>query len=117
MQQNQLGKSTEGRLEQCELFYEVEELVVDAETDEGVISFTPKKAVDKFSSKELPRKVIVHDISDEEKALGYCAEELHRIGEDKSEKFQFNLAQWKLLSLVPPNMHAIPVIKTAAATR
>jgi|TARA_B100000700_G_scaffold110773_1_gene124804 hypothetical protein len=93
VQQNQLGKSTEGRLEQCELFYEVEELVVDAETDEGVISFTPKKAVDKFSSKELPRKVIVHDISDEEKALGYCAEELHRIGEDKSEKFQFNLAQ------------------------
>jgi hypothetical protein len=32
VQQNQLGKSTEGRLEQCELFYEVEELVVDAET-------------------------------------------------------------------------------------
>jgi transposase len=46
---------------------------------------------------DLPREVIVHDISDEDKVCGCCAGELHLIGEDKSKKLQFIPAQVKVI--------------------
>ena len=87
-QHKQFGKSTEGHPGQGELFNEAEELVVEAETEtaetaEEAISYTRKKPTRKSLPKDLPREVIVHDISDEEKICGCCAGELHRIGEDK----------------------------------
>ena len=88
-QHKQFGKSTEGHPGQGELFNEAEELVVEAETAEETISYTRKKPTRNPLPKDLPREVIVHDISDEEKICGCCAGELHRIGEDKSEKLQF----------------------------
>ena len=94
-QHKQFGKSTEGHPGQGELFNEAEELVVEAETAEETISYTRKKPTRKPLPKDLPREVIVHDISDEEKICGCCAGELHRIGEDTSEKLQFIPAQVK----------------------
>ncbi|AGP90745.1 IS66 family transposase [Alteromonas mediterranea] len=90
-QHKQFGKSTEGHSGQGELFNEAEELVVEAETEtaEEAISYTRKKPVRKPLPKDLPREVIVHDLTDEEKICGCCSGDLHRIGEDKSEKLQF----------------------------
>ena len=101
-QHKQFGKSTEGHPGQGELFNEAEELVVESETAEETMSYTRKKATRKPLPKDLPREVIVHDISDEEKICGCCAGELHRIGEDKSEKLQFIPAQVKVIEHVRP---------------
>lgn len=101
-QHKQFGKSTEGHPGQGELFNEAEELVVEAETAEETISYTRKKPTRKPLPKDLPREVIVHDISDEEKNCDCCAGELHRIGEDKSEKLQFIPAQVKVIEHVRP---------------
>ena len=101
-QHKQFGKSTEGHLGQGELFNEPEELVAEAETAEETISYTRKKPTRKPLPKDLPRDVIVHDISNEEKICGCCSGELHRIGEDKSEKLQFIPAQVKIIEHVRP---------------
>ena len=101
-QHKQFGKSTEGHPGQGELFNEAEELVVEAETAEETISYTRKKPTRNPLPKDLPREVIVHDISDEEKICGCCAGELHRIGEDKSEKLQFIPAQVNVIEHVRP---------------
>ena len=103
-QHKQFGKSTEGHPGQGELFNEAEELVVETETEtaEEAISYTRKKPTRKPLPKDLPREVIVHDISDEEKVCDCCSGELHRIGEDKSEKLQFIPAQVKVIEHVRP---------------
>jgi len=103
-QNKQFGKSTEGHPGQGGLFNEAEELVVEAETEiaEEAISYTRKKPTRKSLPKDLPREVIVHDISDEEKVCDCCSGELHRIGEDKAEKLQFIPAQVKVIEHVRP---------------
>jgi hypothetical protein len=85
-QHKQFGQSTEGHPGQGELFNEAEALAVESDTQEEAISYTRKKPTRKPLPKDLPREIIVHHISDEEKVCGCCAVELHRIGEDKSEK-------------------------------
>ena len=101
-QHKQFGKSTEGHPGQGELFNEAEELVVESETAEETMSYTRKKATRKPLPKDLPREVIVHDISDEEKTCDCCSGELHRIGEDKAETLQFIPAQVKVIEHVRP---------------
>lgn len=82
------------------MFNEAEEQVIKAETAEETISYTRKKPVRKLLPRDLPREVIVHDITDEEKICGCSAGELHCIGENKSEKFQFIPAQVKVIEHV-----------------
>ncbi|HAO17812.1 MAG TPA: IS66 family transposase, partial [Alteromonas macleodii] len=101
-QHKQFGKSTEGHPGQGELFNEAEELVVETEIAEEAISYTRKKPTRKPLPQDLPREVIVHDISDEEKICGCCSGELHRIGEDTSEKLQFIPAQVRVIEHVRP---------------
>ena len=101
-QHKQFGQSAEGHPGQGELFNEAEALAVESDTQEEAISYTRKKPTRKPLPKGLPREVIVHDISDEEKVCGCCAGELHRIGEDKSEKLQFIPAQVKVIEHVRP---------------
>ncbi len=101
-QHKQFVQSTEGHPGQGELFNEAEALAVESDTQEEAISYTRKKPTRKPLPKDLPREVIVHDISDEEKVCGCCAGELHRIGEDKSEKLQFIPAQVKVIEHVRP---------------
>lgn len=106
-QQKQFGKSAEGHPGQGELFNEAESLQdaepeVDAE--KAPISNQRKKSKPKRQSlpKDLPREVIVHDISDDEKVCGCCGGELHQIGEDKSEQLEFIPAQVKVIEHVRP---------------
>ena len=101
-QHKQFGQSTEGHPGQGELFNEAEAFAVESDTQEEAISYPRKKPTRKPLPKDLPREVIVHDISDEEKVCGCCAGELHRIGEDKSEKLQFIPAQVKVIEHVRP---------------
>lgn len=102
-QHKQFGKSTEGHPDQGELFNEVEELYVEIEAPEQeTISYTRNKPKRKPLPTDLPREVVEHDISDEEKVCDCCAGELHRIGEDKSEKLQFIPAQVKVIEHVRP---------------
>ena len=101
-QHKQFGQSAEGHPGQGELFNEAEALAVESDTQEEAISYTRKKPTRKPLPKDLPREVIVHDISDEEKVCGCCTGELHCIGEDKSEKLQFIPAQVKVIEHVRP---------------
>jgi transposase len=84
------------------LFNEAEEVVVEAETAEETISYSRKKPTRKLLPKGLSREVIVHDLTDEEKICGCCSSDLHRIGEDKSEKLQFIPAHVKVIEHVRP---------------
>ena len=102
-QHKQFGKSTEGHPGQGELFNEAE--VMSAERDEPEkesISYTRNKPKRKPLPKDLPREVIVHDISDEEKVCDCCGDDLHKIGEDKSEKLEFIPAKVKVIEHVRP---------------
>ena len=102
-QQKQFGSSSETYPGQGQLFNEAEELAVDvAEPEKEAISYTRNKPKRKPLPSDLPREVIVHDIDDADKVCGLCDNELHRIGEDKSEKLEFIPAQIKVIEHVRP---------------
>ena len=88
---------------QGELFDEVEELVVELEKpDTEEIHYTRSKPTRSPLPKDLPREVVVHDINDEDKVCGCCGDELHNIGEDKSEKLEFVPVKVKVIEHVRP---------------
>jgi transposase len=99
-QQKQFGKSAEGFVGQGELFNEVEEIVEAAEAEQQSISYTRKKPVRKPLPKDLPREQVIHDITD--KTCDCCGGELHKMGEDKSEKLEFIPAQIKVIEHIRP---------------
>ena len=104
-QHKQFGKSTEGHPDQGELFNEAEELLVqrDADTPETEsISYTRNKSKRKPLPKDLPREVVMHDVADEDKQCDCCGGELHRIGEDRSEKLKFISAKVSVIEHVRP---------------
>lgn len=93
-QQKQFGQSAEGHPGQGELFNEVE---VEAEAlepeaqpaDEAQALKHRNKPVRKPLPAELPREVVIHDISDAEKICACCGGELHQMGKEKSEQLEF----------------------------
>lgn len=99
-QQKQFGKSAEGFVGQGELFNEVEEIIEAAEAEQQSISYTRKKPVRKPLPKDLPREQVIHDIED--KTCHCCGGELHKMGEDKSEKLEFIPAQIKVIEHIRP---------------
>lgn len=99
-QQKQFGKSAEGFVGQGELFNEVEEIVEAVEAEQQTISYTRKKPVRKPLPKDLPREQVIHDITD--KTCDCCGGELHKMGEDKSEKLEFIPAQIKVIEHIRP---------------
>lgn len=101
-QQKQFGASSEGHPGQGELFNEAEELVADTPAEQEDISYTRNKPKRKPLPKDLPREVIIHDIAQEDKVCACCNSELHKIGEDKSEKLEFIPAQVKVIEHVRP---------------
>lgn len=101
-QQKQFGASSEGHPGQGELFNEAEELVADTSVEKEDISYTRNKPKRKPLPKDLPREVIIHDIAQEDKVCACCNSELHKIGEDKSEKLEFIPAQVKVIEHVRP---------------
>jgi transposase len=132
-QQKQFGKSAEGFVGQGELFNEVEEIIEAIEEEQQSISYTRKKPVRKPLPKDLPREQVIHDIED--KTCDCCGGELHKMGEDKSEKLEFIPAQIKVIEHIRPkyacrhcdkssiqtqikqaSMHAMPINKGIATS-
>ena len=102
-QQKRFGASSEGYPGQGELFNEAEvEIEQAVEVAQETIEYTRNKAKRKPLPKNLPREVIVHDIADADKVCHCCNGELHKIGEDKSEKLEFIPAQVKVIEHVRP---------------
>jgi transposase len=101
-QQKQFGASSEGHPGQGELFNEAEAELEQPEPEEKPTEYTRKKPKRKPLPKDLPREVVVHDIPEEDKVCACCNGELHKIGEDTSEKLEFIPAQVKVIEHVRP---------------
>jgi len=104
--QFRFGKKSEKLLdEQLGLFDEAvltdEEKAVACAADEEitVASFIRKKGGRRPLPADLPRQQVIHDLPETEKNCA-CGHALHKIGEDKSEQFEFVPAQIKVLEHV-----------------
>jgi len=107
-QNKQFGKSSEVCPDQGDFFNEAEhvsdeELNSDLEQEEPEAASPQRK---KPTRSKLPmdtlRETIIYDISDDEKQCDCCGHELHKMGEDKSEKLEFVPAQIKVVEHVRP---------------
>ena len=89
---------------QGDLFNEVECEAAKEEEVEVVTTATTRKKRGKRKPlpKTLPREVIELDLDDHEKQCSCCNHELHKIGEDRSEKLEFSPAVLKVLEYVRP---------------
>tara|TARA_R110001583_G_scaffold69896_4_gene198059 strand:+ start:1113 stop:2636 length:1524 start_codon:yes stop_codon:yes gene_type:complete len=103
-QQQRFGASSEGHPAQGDLFNEAEvelgnaEIVEeDIETDVGTTPIK-KKPKRKKLPVDLPRETIIHDIDD--KSCACCGNELHQMGDERSEKLEFIPAQVKVIEHV-----------------
>ncbi len=62
------------------------------------VTTVKKKPVRKKLPSDLPRETIVHDIDD--KTCTCCGNDLHQMGEERSEKLEFIPAQMKVIEHV-----------------
>ncbi|MDO6528246.1 IS66 family transposase, partial [Motilimonas sp. 1_MG-2023] len=86
---------------QGDLFNEVECEAAKEEV-EVTTTTTKKRGKRKPLPKTLPREVIELDLDDHEKQCACCQHNLHKIGEDRSEKLEFSPAVLKVLEYVRP---------------
>ena len=102
-QQKQFGASSEGHPGQGQLFDEPESEEPEQEAAPSTVDgYTRNKPKRKPLPADLPRETVVLDIAEEEKVCGCCHGQLHKIGEDKSEKLAFIPAQVKVIETVRP---------------
>ena len=97
--------STEGLPGQGDLFNEIEDILqpdADEVAAEQHIAYTRKVGRRARLDASLPRTEIVHDISDEEKTCECCGTDMHRMGEDVSEKLDFIPAKVQVIRHVRP---------------
>lgn len=98
------GAGSEAHQGQGELFNEAEEIVQEAdekEDDVTVTSHTRKKRNRPALPPELPRTEVYLDIPEEEKVCP-CGEQMHKIGEERSEKLTFIPAKVEVTVYVRP---------------
>ena len=101
-QQRRFGVSSEAHPAQGDLFNEAEKALdssedIIEETETNTVT-VKKKPIRQKLPKDLPREVIVHDIDD--KTCDCCGNELHQMGEERSEKLDFIPAQVKVIEHV-----------------
>jgi transposase len=101
-QQKQFGASSEGHAGQGELFNEAEEIDESVVPEQETIEYTRNKPKRNPLPKDLPREVVIHDITDEDKVCDCCQGELHKIGEDTAERLEFIPAQVKVIEHIRP---------------
>lgn len=102
-QQKQFGKSAEVFDAQGELFNEAEDIIEQPdELATQEISYTRKTPKRKPLPKDLPREQVIHDIAEEDKLCNCCGNELHKMGEDVSEKLDFVPAKIKVIEHIRP---------------
>lgn len=97
--------SCEGYPGQGELFNEAEELLTPSEEEvaaDETITYTRKKTRRPSLAAELPRENVVHDIDDADKVCNDCGNDLHRMGEEVSEKLEFIPATVKVIRHIRP---------------
>ena len=97
--------SSEGHPGQGELFNEAEELLTPSEEEvaaDETITYTRKKTRRPNLAAELPREDVVHDIDDADKVCNDCGTDLHRMGEEVSEKLEFIPATVKVIRHIRP---------------
>lgn len=100
-QQQRFGASSEAHPEQGDFFNEVEaelDTTDDTEEETGTSTTIKKKPVRQKLPKDLPREIIIHDIED--KTCACCHAQLHKMGEERSEKLEFIPAQVKVIEHV-----------------
>lgn len=105
-QQRQFGNSSEVMPGQGDLFDETSNVEPDpqvgAEQENRLVAKKRIQPKRKPLPKDLPRETVVLDIPEEEKVCDCCQGELHKMGEDTSEKLKFIPAQLKVLETVRP---------------
>jgi transposase len=101
-QQQRFGTSSESHESQGELFNEAEGTVDEpAQLETNDTDVSPKqRAKRKPLPKDLPREVVIHDISDEDKQCDCCEHQLALMGQDSSEKLKFIPAQISVIEHV-----------------
>jgi transposase len=101
-QQRRFGASSEAHPAQGDLFNEAEKELDSSEdnieeTETNTVTIKKKPTRQKLPT-DLPRDVIVHDIDD--KTCACCGNQLHPMGEERSEKLEFIPAQVKVIEHV-----------------
>ncbi len=115
-QQQRFGASSEGHPAQGDLFNEAEaELDVALEASETTVTTVNKKPVRKKLPSDLPRETIIHDIDD--KICTCCGNDLHQMGEERSEKLAFIPAQVKVIEHVRLKYSCRSCEKQSTSTR
>jgi transposase len=101
-QQKRFGVSSESHDYQGELFNEAEVTVDEpAQLETNDTDVPPKqRAKRKLLPKDLPREIIIHDISNEDKQCDCCGHQLALMGQDSSEKLKFIPAQISVIEHV-----------------
>ena len=100
-QQQRFGAQSESHPAQGDLFNEAEaELDVIEDLNESIPTKVKKKPVRQRLPKDLEREVIIHDLSEEEKSCDCCGNQLHQMGESRSEKLEFIPAKVKVIEHV-----------------
>jgi len=97
-QQQRFGTSSEAHPAQGDLFNEVEVALDVVEEETSTTIAVKKKPVRKKLPIDLPRETIIHDIDD--KSCTCCGNELHQMGDERSEKLAFIPAQVKVIEHV-----------------
>ena len=109
MKLDKFGRSSEQCPQQGDLFNEAEAILDADEADDNsddddddtqTITYERRKPKRKSLPENLPRETIVHDVED--KHCDCCGHELHKIGEDISEKLEIIPAQLKVIEHVRP---------------
>ncbi len=101
-QQQRFGRSSEAHPAQPDLFNEPEVEVDNAEPETEEITYTRKKGGRAKLPGDLPHEVIEHDIDEADKVCDCCGEQMHRMGEERSEKLEFIPAVVKVIEHVRP---------------
>ena len=103
--QQRFGRSSEAHLEQGELQFDEAESVEEAELPQEentlTVTYTRKKPVRRPLPEHLPREVIEHDITDEEKICA-CRCMKQRIGEEVTEQLEYIPAKLSVTAHVRP---------------
>ena len=99
-QQRMFGTKNEAYPGQGELFDESDSVEEVSSPEQENISYTRNKPTRQALPKDLPREVVVHDLSAEDKSCDACGHGLHKMGEDKSEQLEFIPAQVKVIEHV-----------------
>jgi transposase len=101
-QQQRFGISSESHDYQGELFNEAEVTIDEpAQLETNDTDVSPKqRAKRKPLPEDLPREVVIHDISDEDKQCDCCGHQLALMGQDSSDKLKFIPAQISVIEHV-----------------